>query len=108
MQLTLEARSAPFSPGHFFIIEINSIIFLSVIFSFTIIPFIDPLFLTRDVIVLVSIPWIPTIFFLINQLFKSKSDLKFEGLVILALIITPLAKGISDSLSIMFVPVLPI
>ena len=43
----------------------------------------------------------------INQLFRDKSDLKLEGLVISALRIIPLATGEIDSLSILFVPVFP-
>ena len=48
------------------------------------------------------------IFFLFNHSLKFKSDLKFDADVTLAFKITPLATGEVDSLSLIFVPVLPI
>ena len=57
---------------------------------------------------LVSIPQIPTNLFLFSQLFKLWVDLKLEGSVISSLITKPFAAGLFDSLSLLFVPILPI
>ena len=106
---TIFARSCPLIPSHLDkSLKIDSL--SSTPFgSLAIIPFRKPFFLIWLVRSLVSIPYKPTILFLISQSFKLPSERQLEGLVIGLLKIAPLILEFwLLSISWKFIPTFPI